>query len=284
MAALASLRHSTLDVNAATLPLHADIGIGQVVVRLRSDSQAFLDTLAGRYAGFLGDAEAPDFEFDVHLDPPAGISPDEDVTVVRQDSHWSLQRGDFRAQWSPAARRGWIRQSPNPYSLDSVLRIVHSLILAREGGMLVHSSSAIRAGSAYLFAGVSGVGKTTISRLAPSDVHVLTDEMSYVRRDGPGYRAYGTPFAGDLARPGENLNAPLVGIYLLQQGPENRVEELGAADAVRGLMANILFFAHDPELVQALFESAIDLSSRVPVRRLTFLPDARVWELVGTSA
>lgn len=268
-------------MNAAALPLHADIGIGRIVVRLRSDSQEFLDMLSGRYAGFLSPANAPDFEFDVHLDPPQGISPDEDVSVFRKNGHWCLQRGDFRAEWDPAAQRGWIRQAPNPYSLDSVLRIVHSLILAREGGMLVHSSSAVRGDSAYLFAGVSGVGKTTISRLAPPDVHVLTDEMSYLRKEDGRFHAYGTPFAGDLARPGENLRAPLAAIYLLKQGPENRIEDLGAADAVRGLMANILFFAHDPELVQAVFEAAIDLVARVPVRRLTFMPDARVWELIG---
>lgn len=266
---------------ADRLPLHADIGIGRVVVRLRSDSQPFLDMLSGRYAGFLSPAAAPDFEFDVHLEPPRGVSPDEDVSVTRQNGHWCLQRGDFRAEWDPSARRGWIQQSPNPYSLDSVLRIVHSLILAREGGMLVHASSAIRGANAYLFAGVSGVGKTTISRLAPPDVHLLTDEMSYLRREGEQFRAYGTPFAGDLARPGENLSAPLAGIYLLEQAQENRIEELGVAEAVRGLMANILFFAHDSELVQAVFDAAIDLAARVPVRRLAFLPDSRVWALIG---
>ncbi len=184
----------------------------------------------------------------------------------------------------PSLRRGWIRQSPNPYSLDSVLRIVHSLILAREGGVLVHSSSAVRDGKAFLFAGVSGVGKTTISRLAPTDVHVLTDEMSYLRKEEGRFHAYGTPFAGDLARPGENLHAPVAAIYLLKQGPENRIEELGSADAVRGLMANILFFAHDHDLVQAVFEAAINLAAQVPVRRLIFLPDARVWELIGKDA
>jgi hypothetical protein len=266
---------------AAGFPHHADIGIGKIVVRLHSESEEFLGTLAGRYAGFLSPAGAPDFEFDVHLDPPAGISPDEDVSVFRSNGNWCLQRGDFRAEWDPEARRGWIRQSPNPYSLDSVLRIVHSLILAREGGMLVHSSSAIRGDRAYLFAGVSGVGKTTMARLAPADVHLLTDEMSYVRKEAGVYRAHGTPFAGDLARPGENLNAPLAAIYLLRQGKENRIEELSQADAVRGLMANILFFAHDPDLVHAVFEAAIDIAATVPIRRLTFLPDSRVWDLIG---
>lgn len=265
------------------LPHHADIGIGGIHVRLNTDSRDFLGMLDERYAGFLGSVARPDYVFDVQLQAPEGISPDEDASVFRRDDLWCLQRGDFRAEWDPAARRGWIRQSPNPYSLDSVLRIVHTLLLAREGGMLMHASSAVRAGRAYVFAGVSGVGKTTISRLAPSDVHLLTDEMSYLRREDDGYFAYGTPFSGELGRPGENLRAPLGGIFLLRQGPENCIDAVSPADAVRGLLANILFFAQDRELVQAVFASAVELAARVPVRRLTFLPDARVWDLIGSG-
>ena len=70
-----------------------------------------------------------------------------------QDGVWRLRRGDFRADWDPRAGRGHIRQSANPYSIDSVLRIVHTLILAREGGLL-HSAGAIRNGG-FLFSGVS---------------------------------------------------------------------------------------------------------------------------------
>ncbi len=74
-----------------------------------------------------------------------------------------------------------MRQNANPYSLDSVLRIVHSLILAERGGFLLHAASAICDGRACLFSGVSGAGKTTMTRLAPPDVTLLTDEISYVR-------------------------------------------------------------------------------------------------------
>ena len=71
------------------------------------------------------------------------------------------------------------------------------------------------------------------------------DEISYVRRDGGEYVAFGTPFAGELAKVGENLKAPLAAVYLLAQGPENRVEDVSLGDAARGLLANILFFAED---------------------------------------
>src|SRR5208337_3747318 len=186
-----------------------------------------------------------------------------------------------RAEWHPAARRGRIQQAANPYSIDAILGIVHTLVLAREGGFLLHSASAIRNGKAFLFAGVSGAGKTTISRLAPPDATLLTDEISYVRKQDGGYVAFGTPFTGELAKLGENTSAPVAALYLLAQGPENRIEPVAVADAGRELLSNMLFFAEDQELVHGAFQAACDFVRSVPVRRLTFIPDALVWEMIG---
>src|ERR1019366_9947303 len=120
------------------------------------------------------------------------------------------------------------------------------------------ASSAIRNGRAFLFSGVSGSGKTTMARLAPPDAALLTDEISYVTRQNDRYLAVGTPFFGELARVGENLRAPIECIYLLAKGPENKIEPIVGADAVRGLLGNILFFARDPEFVRMVFDAAFD--------------------------
>jgi hypothetical protein len=245
-----------------------------------------------------------------------------------------MERGDFRAEWDPQCHRGWVRQRPSPYAIDGVLRILHSLILAREGGFLVHAASAVRNGRAFVFAGVSGTGKTTLARLAPPDVTLLTDEISYVRagdrsqepgvrsqelevrseelgvqRPGvspkshiadpqspianpesripcpvsrvPAFQAFGTPFAGELAKIGHKVRAPLAALFLLKQGPENRIEPLSEAEAARELMRHVLFFAHDKELVLMVFNTICAFVKHVPVRRLVFTPDARVWELIG---
>ncbi len=217
----------------------------------------------------------------MELVAPAFSDPDADVSVTHRSGIWFMERGDFRAEWDPATRRGWIQQSANPYSIDAVLRIVHTLVLARQGGFLLHSASAIRNGKAFLFAGVSGAGKTTISRLAPADATLLTDEISYVRKQDEGYVAFGTPFTGELAKLGENTSAPVAALYLLAKGPENRIDPVAAADAGRELLANMLFFAEDQELVCSAFQAACDFVDRVPVYRLTFVPDARVWEMIG---
>jgi hypothetical protein len=260
------------------------IAIGGVPVRVNTAEASFLEMLQNRYAGFVSDEPASEFEFDVDLRAPAGAKPDADVQVAHHSGRWFMERGDFRAEWDPASRRGSIRQTANPYSIDAVLRIVHTLVLARQGGFLLHSASAIRNGKAFLFAGVSGAGKTTISRLAPPDATLLTDEISYVRKQNDvndGYFAYGTPFTGELAKLGENTCAPVEVLYLLAQGPENRIDPVSVADAGREVLGNMLFFADDPEMVHHVFQAACDFVHRVPVRRLTFVPDARVWEMIG---
>jgi hypothetical protein len=257
------------------------VDIGGLRVRLCVDDPAFLKLLEERYAGFLTISDEPTFEFDINLAPLTMITSEEDPRVLWDSGRWVMERGDFRADWVPSTGRGQIRQTANPYSIDSALRILHTLLLAREGGFLVHAASVVRNGRAFLFAGLSGAGKTTIAKLAPPDTILLTDEISYVRKQQGRYYAFGTPFTGELARLGENLRAPLAALYLLAKGPENTIESMTPADASRALLQNILFFAQDPELANLVFEAACDCVCTLPVRRLTFVPDARVWELVA---
>jgi hypothetical protein len=254
----------------------ACVEIGGIPIAFSSDDDHFLDLLRQRYAGFLSSSPP---EFELEFDLIAAIPPsDEDVRVHREGDEWLIERGDFQARWDPGTGRGQVRQNANPYSLDSVVRILHSLILAQRGGFLLHAASAICDGQAYLFSGVSGAGKTTMTRLAPADITLLTDEISYLRPSADGYVAYGTPFAGELAKPGENCSAPVSALFFLEQGPENCIDELPSAEAVRRLMRNILFFAEDRVLVEKLLTTACDFVARVPIRRLTFYPDSRVWD------
>jgi len=255
--------------------------IGGSAIGFRCEDLAFVDLLRERYAGFVTLGCQPNFTFEIDTINASSVSQDADVSVRWHSGRWDLERGDFRAEWDPRSASGRIRQTANPFALDSVLRIVHTLLLARKGGFLVHASSAVRNGRAFLFAGVSGAGKTTIARLAPPDATLLTDEISYVTRRADQYYAHGTPFVGELGRVGANLRAPIAALYLLNKGPENKLEAVSRADAVRSLLENVLFFAQDPEMVKLVFQAACDFVCRVLVLRLTFAPDARVWEMVA---
>jgi hypothetical protein len=257
------------------------IEIGGVPVRVRATDASFLKMLERRYAGFATWGGRAEFDFDIELTAPENVDAGADLRVTWDSGRWRIERGDFFAEFDPHSRRGRIRQSPNPYSIDAVFRILHTLLLAQEGGFLLHAASAIRNGKAFIFAGVSGAGKTTMASLAPPDATLLTDEISYIRKDGNRYAAFGTPFTGELGKPGENVSAPIAALYLLEKGPQNHTAPVTAVKAIQAFLANVLFFAEDPKLVRSVFNSACEFVGQVPIHRLTFLPDSRVWEMLA---
>lgn len=66
--------------------------------------------------------------------------------------------------------------------------------------------------------------------------------------------------------------------------PDSRIDDLSPAEAIRAVMTNILYFAKDKALTAKVFDNAIALAACIPVRRLTFFPDARVWDMIGNEA
>jgi hypothetical protein len=255
------------------------VDVGDVPVALETTDTSLATLLQRRFTRFLKPSVAPAFQFDITVVPNALTDEDADLDVRFEDGLWQLRRGDFFATWDPDRGRGSIRQTLNPYAVDTVLRIVHTLLLSKERGFLLHAASAIRNGRAFLFTGPSGSGKTTIVRSAPPDVVVLTDEISYVRRTDEGYVAFGTPFAGEWADVGEPVSAPLAALFRLEWARENSRQPIDRADAVRTLMRNILFFAADRSLTERLLDTACDFAGAVPAFRLA--PDARIWDLIS---
>jgi len=59
------------------------------------------------------------------------------------------------------------------------------------------------------------------------------------------------------------------------------IETISAKDAAQALMRHVLFFAHEPELVERVFDSVLEFVSRVNVRKLVFTPDERAWSVIG---
>jgi hypothetical protein len=256
------------------------VDVGGMAVELLTSERPLIDVLEERFGKFLNPSADPVFRFEITLVPEGTFDVDADLQVGGRHGHWIMQRGDFHAEWNVADRRGRIRQTLNPYAIDSVLRIVHTLVLAADGGFLLHASSAVRGGCAYLFTGPSGAGKSTIVGLAPADVTVLTDEISYVKRGPEGYVAFGTPFAGERSELGEPASAPVSALFQLGRGTETRRDRLDEAETVQTLMRNILFFADDRELTDRVLDTACDFARRVPAFRLHFAPDDRVWRTI----
>jgi hypothetical protein len=164
-----------------------------------------------------------------------------------------------------------VLDQPVSYPLDQLL-MMH--FLARRRGMLAHAAGIVIAGRAYLFAGVSGAGKSTFSLLlaAARAGKMLSDERVILRLVNGRLVAFGTPWAGtaNIASAG---NAPLAGVFLLKHGKTNRIEALDPVSAADRMLPMISIPWYDPDAAAPIIAFAKKVCAAVPVRQFQFTPD-----------
>jgi hypothetical protein len=165
------------------------------------------------------------------------------------------------------------------YGLDSLIRILLSVLLARQNGFLLHAASVLNNGRAYIFTGKSGAGKSTVATLSPRG-SVLTDEISLLKFFDDAWHAFGTPFWGEFRAEGANVHAPIAGLYFLNQASENRVERMNARESLRAILPNILFFSHERQTTESLLSLLSEFVSSTPCYRLFFRKDCSFWNVI----
>ena len=144
---------------------------------------------------------------------------------------------------------------------------------------MLHASSLVRYRRGYVFCARSGSGKTTVARLSP-EATLLSDEISMVTVAGGRVTCHGTPFWGELGRGGENVAAPVAGLYFLRHGERHRITAIGPRRALERLLPNVLFFVRDAELVARVLAIAGDLVEAAPCFELAFTPDRGFWTVI----
>ena len=156
--------------------------------------------------------------------------------------------------------------------------------LARHDGVLIHASTAIVDGGAYIFVGHSGAGKSTIAAIAESvGAKIPTDDRTILTVGDAPPMAWGTPWHGSLVRKSPD-GAPLRGIYLLQQSGLDRCEPLPPGRAVKELFVRLIQpRLHGAEIQQTLhvLESIVE---RVPTAVLHFRPTEAAFEMALSHA
>ncbi|MEK6704165.1 MAG: hypothetical protein AABZ06_00080 [Bdellovibrionota bacterium] len=143
-------------------------------------------------------------------------------------------------------------------------------------GILVHSASVIfetkHGQKAFVFAGHSGAGKTTLSRLClnQKSATVLNDERIFIWKQDPNWFVSGTPWPGMLGE-ATQATALLKRIFFLKKGPINRTLPLGTSSPVSMLLSEMFLPLWDEASMRGSVQLAAEISSRFPVCRLEFL-------------
>jgi hypothetical protein len=154
--------------------------------------------------------------------------------------------------------------------------------LARGDGAILHGCGISREGRGIVFAGESGAGKSTFSRLWAQEkrVEILSDDRVIVRRQNGLFYLYGTPWHGDaaLAAPG---GVPLERIFFIRHGEQNAVRPMARAFCVRVLLKCCFPPLWDAAGMRFMLEFFDELTSVVPCAELAFVPDAGVLDFLA---
>lgn len=141
-------------------------------------------------------------------------------------------------------------------------------------GMVLHSACLTLGGRGYLFAGVSGSGKSTISELwqQDQDAEVLTDERVIIREFQSDLCAFGTPWHG-TSDAHKNIGAPIEKIFFIKHGKENKVSPISKTEAANRLMVRCFPTFWNREGMEFALEFCSLLAQRKDCYDFQFVPD-----------
>lgn len=147
-------------------------------------------------------------------------------------------------------------------------------LLLQYSGLLLHASLIKYAQKGIVFAGPSGVGKSTQAELWHKHfgADILNGDRAALRKTAAGWIAYGSPYAGTSGIY-KNENAPLAAIIVLQQGKENRLRPMTLSQALPSIWPEISLRRWDETFVSRAMELCADLLKNVPVYLLECVPE-----------
>ncbi len=161
----------------------------------------------------------------------------------------------------------------------------HRLIQA--GGLLLHGAALRKNDTGVLFLGLSGAGKSTITRLCDPDI-CFSDDGVVIKNQANGIYAYRSPF-GPLKANG-SYDSPLKGelqkIFLLEKSACTRVLPIARSELMSIILKHLIhFFKYlPPEAAQLGFYTVKEILERLPGYRLQFAKNTKIWDNINLQS
>lgn len=190
--------------------------------------------------------------------------------------------------------RVWMKMPPQPGRAEIIIRpagdsddayfLTHAIMIAfmiatcANGTLLIHASSVICDGNAYLFQGKSGTGKSTHAALWTKNIpgaELLNDDNPLIRfsEDGTAI-AYGSPWSGKTPCY-RNMSAPIGAFVRIKRDDRNFLEKLPPLKAYASLATSVFYLPFLPESLREMRHKTIErLSATIPCCDMHCLPDA----------
>ena len=183
--------------------------------------------------------------------------------------------GQSNTLWLPERHRGLLQAQGLPAAQD----LGQELLFLSHDRLLMHASLIRVRGRGILFTGPSGMGKSTQAGLWQRyrGAELLNGDKAVLHMDRE-IRAWGSPYAGTSGIY-RNEMAPAVGIVSLRQGKRNEIRRLRGREALLELLPRMATAPWAGQWHGRGIDLALELVERIPVFRLSCLPDREAVEL-----
>lgn len=167
------------------------------------------------------------------------------------------------------------------YLVYDFLQVLLIAYLARRGsGVILHSAGVKDGKKGFLFAGKSGAGKSTSSRIWHESARatVLNDDRIIIRKAGRRFLMHAAPWHGEFNDYLADHIRPvrLDHLFIIHHAARNKAEPLGPAQAFSCLYPALFPVFWDKELLGSQVSFCASLTRRVPCWRMGWVNDARV--------
>lgn len=178
--------------------------------------------------------------------------------------------------WLPEAHRGLFREQGLPVAQN----LGQDLLFLPRNRILMHASLVRYRGRGILFTGPSGMGKSTQAGLWHRyfGAEVLNGDKTVLHLAEDGTWAWGSPYAGTSGIY-RNEKAIPAGILSLRQGDRNEIRRLTGREALMELLPRMGTAPWAGPWHGQGMDLVLELLDRVPVYRLSCLPDRSAAEL-----
>lgn len=200
-----------------------------------------------------------------------------DVAASVEAGEIFFRRADYLIRLSGDFRQAQVSVYDDFALKHALMNLYSSYIVHKGWGLLVHSSCVLEAGKAYLFAGHSGAGKSTVAWLSLPR-QVLSDEATILKVEPDRVRVFDSPFRSGLEMPYHGGGCELAAIQFLRQSSEIKRITLGKSDALMELFGKIFYWPHMPGETLKIMKLFQHLIANIPAYELYFQKNDAFWK------
>ncbi len=134
------------------------------------------------------------------------------------------------------------------YQFERILKNVIFDLLKTNGGFAIHASAASVKGKAYLFLAESGGGKSTTVELLNNKYHILSDDITAIRKLKSRYYVFQTPFVEKAWWIKKKQDLYEVDkIFFLNKSKEFDIVKINDQDRANETVLNQIYAAQEPD-------------------------------------